>query len=90
MTETHEGKVAQTFPLGYIDFRDVQWAEGSTKKSSVKFLQAFIPTDRVTDFIDGESVRGDTEFWVSKTRKCAIKGQAVRGPTTCLHPLQLP
>jgi hypothetical protein len=86
MTETHEGKV-QTFPPGYFDFKDVQWTEGSTRKSSVKFQQAYIPTDRVADFINGESVRGDTEFWVSKTRHCASGGQAVRwaAPTTCLH-----
>ena len=86
MTQTqHEGGV-QTFPPGSFDFRDVQWAEGSTRKSPVKFQRAYIPTDRVTDFITGESARGDTKFWVSKTRNCASKGQAVRGtaPTTCL------
>ena len=87
MTLVYEGKVQTSFPPGYFDFRDVQWAEGSNKKSSVKakYLEAFIPADRIADFIDGESVRGDTEFWVERTNHIASKGQAVRGtaPTTC-------
>ena len=84
MTVRHEERV-QSFPPGYFDFRDVQWAQGTTRKSSVKFLRAYISSDRVTDFISGESVRGSSSFWVSKTRNCASKGQAVRGtaPTTC-------
>ena len=72
-------------PLGYFDFTDVQWAEGSNKRSSgqAKYLEAYIPADRVKDFIDGECVRGDTLFWVERTKH--INGQAVRGtaPATC-------
>ncbi len=86
MTNTYEGKVQTCIPPGFFNYTDVQWAEVSANRGSGKFKQAFIPADRVADFIDGESVRGDTQFWVSKTRNCASKGQAVRGtaPTTCL------
>ena len=76
---TDKGNVHQQFPPGKFDFRDVQWAEGSTRKSTVKFLRAYIPADRVTDFIEGECARGNTKFFVSKTRQCAPGGRAVRG-----------
>ena len=52
----------QSVPVGFFDFNNVQWVERSAKGS--KFLQAFIPSDRVQDFIEGQCIRGDTKFWV--------------------------
>ena len=44
----------QTPPVGYFNSKDVHWVKGSAKKST--FQQAYIPSDRVEDFIDGECV----------------------------------
>ena len=66
----------QTPPVGYFNSKDVHWVKGSAKKSP--FQQAYILSDRVEDFIDGECVRGDTDFWVAKTRTVP-NGWVVRG-----------
>ena len=75
------GKV-QSLPNGFFDFKDIQWVEGSAKKSRVPYLEACIPSARVEDFIEnlrihGESVRGDTQFYVRNSRSVP-EGRAVR------------
>ena len=64
-----------TFRVGLFDFRNVPWVRRSAKGK--KFLQAYIPSDRVKDFIDGECARGNTHFCIHKTR-IVSKGQSVR------------
>ena len=77
MTEISLLEKVQSPPIGFFDFKDIQWVEGSAKKSRVPYLEAYIPSARVEDFIDGESNRGDTQFYVRNSRSVP-EGRAVR------------